>query len=408
MRKALILAMVAALVLVTGAAMAQEDQLPLKNWNAPTYWQPPAAVKEIASEVGMFASSQGMTAQAMALTSAPLPFVAITPCRLVDTRVAVSDGFHQPNFADGETRTFPFPSSTDCPGLPATAGAWSLNIQFRPLSVLAYLTAFPTGTVMPVVSTLTASPAAWVQNMALVPAGTSGSIDIYCEYAGRVVIDINGYYGPNSVVTSLNTKTGDITLAAGSNVTITPGTGTLTIDASAPTGPTGPQGIQGPSGAQGLQGIQGPIGTQGIQGVPGPTGPTGPTGATGVGAVGAFYANGFPVATLPLDSFLPPAGAGFYLGTEFENSNVIAAGCTADSLTAVVDLAPGGSTPITFTLRVNGADSAVTCVLGTAATTCNSGVSSVALSAGDRISFGLTGPATYGNATFLLTAVRCH
>ena len=76
-----------------------------------------------------------MNAQAQALPSSPLPFVAITPCRIVDTRVAVSDGFHQPNFADDETRTFPFPSSPDCPGLPATAGAYSLNVQFRPISL---------------------------------------------------------------------------------------------------------------------------------------------------------------------------------------------------------------------------------------------------------------------------------
>ena len=213
-----------------GPVLAQEDEVPLANWGAPPYWNPafhPTAEGEPGA--GMIAHAQGMQAQAEALPSSPLPFVAITPCRIVDTRVANPDGFHQPNFVDDESRTFNFPLSSDCPGLPATAGAYSINIQFRPISQLSFLTAYPTGTTMPLASTMTASSATWVQNAAIVPAGTGGAIDIYCQYAGRVVIDINGYYGPQSVVTSLNAKIGDVTLAAGTNVTVTPSGNTLTI-----------------------------------------------------------------------------------------------------------------------------------------------------------------------------------
>ena len=220
------------IVCLGGVAMAQEDEVPLSNWGAPPYWTPPVQAAEGEPGGGMTAHVLGMTTQAEALPSSPLPFVAITPCRIVDTRVAVSDGFHQPNFSDGETRTFTLPASTDCTGLPATAGAWSLNVQFRPISLASYITLFPTGTTMPAVSTLTASPAAWVEDAAIVPAGTGGAIDVYCQFAGRVIIDINGYYGPQSVVTSLNTLTGDVTLAQGSNVTITPSGNTLTIAAT--------------------------------------------------------------------------------------------------------------------------------------------------------------------------------
>jgi hypothetical protein len=226
-----IVVLAAVIVCLAGVGFAQDEELPISNWSAPPFWNPavhPRADGE--SPGGMLARTEGM--QAQSLPSSPLPFVAITPCRIVDTRVAVSDGFHQPNFIDGEARTFPFPSSTDSPGLPATAGAWSVNIEFRPISQLSYLTAYPTGTTMPTVSTLTAGPAAWTQNAAIVPAGTAGTIDIYCQYAGRVVIDINGYYGPSSVVTSLNAKIGDVTLAQGSNVTITPSGNTLTIAAT--------------------------------------------------------------------------------------------------------------------------------------------------------------------------------
>ena len=185
------------IVCLGGLAMAQEEELPLANWGAPPYWTPPL-LNQLGNKAadGMIARAQGMQGQAEALPSSPLPFVAIAPCRIVDTRINNPDGFHQPNFADDEARTFPFPSSIDCPGLPATAGAWSLNIQFRPMTQLSYLTAYPSGTTLPVASTMTAGPAAWVQNAAIVPAGTGGAIDIFCQYAGRVIIDVNGYFAP--------------------------------------------------------------------------------------------------------------------------------------------------------------------------------------------------------------------
>ena len=232
-------------VLLAGVALAQDENIPLKNWTAPPYWTPPRAAEQGVPEGRMEVSAEGMTASAQSLPSSPVPFVAIAPCRIVDTRVATSDGFHEPNFADGETRTFDIPASTDCPGLPATSVAYSFNVQYRPLSVLAFITLFPTGTTLPAVSTLTASPAAWVEDAAIVPAGTSGQIDVYCQYAGRVIIDVNGYYAAQSLVSSLNTKTGDLTLAAGSNVTITPSTNTLTIAATG-----GPGGVL-PTGATG-------------------------------------------------------------------------------------------------------------------------------------------------------------
>ena len=233
------------IVFLGGVAMAQDEGVPLSNWGAPPYWTPPVQAVEGEPGGGMTAHELGMTTQAEALPSSPLPFVAIAPCRIVDTRVAVSDGFHEPNFSDGETRTFNLPASPDCAGLPSTAGAWSLNVQFRPISQLAFLTAYPGGTTRPGVSTMTAGPAAWVQNAAVVPAGTGGAIDVYCQFAGRVVIDINGYYGPQSVVTSLNTMAGDLALAAGSNIAITPSAGTLTIAMTGVPGGTLPAGSAG-------------------------------------------------------------------------------------------------------------------------------------------------------------------
>jgi hypothetical protein len=266
MRKTWLPVVVFAPMFVVSAAVAQQDAVQLRNWPVPPYWTPPMEAKDEGAQGHITAETQalGMIAAPASLAPTPLPFVAITPCRIVDTRIPVSDGFHQPNFADDETRAFAIPNSTDCPGIPITAGAYSLNVQFRPLTQPAFITLFPGGTTMPLVSTIVGTPSAWTTDAAIVAAGTSGQIDVYCQYAGRVVIDINGYFAAQALVSSLNTLTGDITLAPGTNVTITPSGNTLTIDALAPTGPTGPTGSTGATGLPGATGPTGPAGPGGI------------------------------------------------------------------------------------------------------------------------------------------------
>ena len=108
------------------------------------------------------------------------------------------------------------------------------------------------------------------------------------------------------VVTTLNDLSGDLTLVAGPNVTITPGSNTITIAAPGAVGPTGPRGPAGPQGSPGLtlNGLSGDVTllagqnititpthsllsggfdviTIAASGAVGPTGPQGPSGATG-------------------------------------------------------------------------------------------------------------------------------
>jgi hypothetical protein len=64
------------------------------------------------------------------------------------------------------------------------------------MTVVAYLTAYPDGVTRPAVSALVGYPDTWIVNNAIVPAGSGGTFDIYCQYAGRVVIDVNGYFAP--------------------------------------------------------------------------------------------------------------------------------------------------------------------------------------------------------------------
>jgi len=127
-----------------------------------------------------------------------LYFYPMTPCRVVDTRAVGGSGrtgsFGPPQMTAGSTRDFPIPTSS-C-GIPATAQAYSLNFTVVPPGPLNYITTWPTGQTMPVVSTLNDVGGAILANAAIVPAGSSGDISVYADNATDLVIDINGYFAP--------------------------------------------------------------------------------------------------------------------------------------------------------------------------------------------------------------------
>ena len=92
------------------------DPVVLKHWAAPLYWQPRAA-----------------GAGSPALGPNPLVFVAMTPCRVVDTRASQGfpPAFGPPSLVAGASRTFPVQSSASCP-IPAAAQAYSFNVTAVP------------------------------------------------------------------------------------------------------------------------------------------------------------------------------------------------------------------------------------------------------------------------------------
>jgi hypothetical protein len=134
------------------------------------------------------------------VTQAPVPpplgFFTLTPCRIADTRAGsgFSSGFGAPSLAAQVARSFPIPSSS-C-NVPATAQAYSLNITVVPPGPLDYLTVWPTGQNVPVVSTLNDLSGEIVANAAIVAAGTDGAISLVAGNATDVIIDINGYFAP--------------------------------------------------------------------------------------------------------------------------------------------------------------------------------------------------------------------
>jgi hypothetical protein len=125
-----------------------------------------------------------------------LQFVALSPCRIVDTRVSSgkTGAFGPPTMNARTSRAFPAKSSS-C-GIPTSAVAYSLSITALPAAHLGFLTVWPTDQALPLASTLNALNAASMSNGVIVPAAADGSFSVYVTDATDLLIDVNGYFAP--------------------------------------------------------------------------------------------------------------------------------------------------------------------------------------------------------------------
>ncbi|MGA2903785.1 MAG: Ig domain-containing protein [Candidatus Korobacteraceae bacterium] len=149
-----------------------------------------------------------------------MQFVAVTPCRVADTRNAPGE-FGGPTMEAGSQRSFPIPQSA-C-DIPDTAAAYSLNVTVVPWGDLGYLTIWPTGQTQPLVSLLNSRDGRTKANAAIVPAGTNGAVSVYVTNKTDVVLDIDGYFAP----------------ATSSTLALFPLTPCRVADTRGPTGPLG-------------------------------------------------------------------------------------------------------------------------------------------------------------------------
>ncbi len=195
-------------------------------------------------------------------SGAGLVFIAITPCRVMDTRGAGGSGktgaFGAPSLVAGQARVVPVPSS-NC-GVPA-AVAYSMNfVSITPAGQpVGWIAAWQDDTAWTGTVVLNAYLGGVVDNMAVVPAGADGGIQLLTTNNGDLVIDMNGYYVQATTI-------------------------------QGPSGPQGPTGNTGATGLTGATGAAGPAGPPGPVGATGATGPAGPTGANGNIAFADFYA----------------------------------------------------------------------------------------------------------------------
>jgi hypothetical protein len=219
--------------------LAQSPEIP--NWTVPPYRGTSA--------------SGGLST--MTDISPGIAFVAMSPCRVIDTRNAPGP-YGGPALATNVARTFDIDNGP-CTGIPLGVDAYSLSIGGILPPADGFLSAWPTGIPQPTVSQLNFLAGEVVANAAIVPAGASGAIDVLVNIGPtNIYIDINGYftdqYNPSTsfhAVSSSDTTAaiiGDNTSMLGSAI------GVLGRIPTATTGPAsaGVRGINSGTGSSGV------------------------------------------------------------------------------------------------------------------------------------------------------------
>ena len=230
----------AVLAALTARGAAPETGELIPNWQAPPFWAPPAGEPQ-GDGAGEAAARTAVGRSALAGGTTALPFVALFPCRLVDTRgnAPLTGGF----LPAATVRSY---TLTGVCNVPPNAKAISLNATVVHPTGPGFLTLYPEGGAFPPVSTLNYLGNDVIVNAAVVPLSATGGISMALGVSGGdVILDTNGYYADAADVASVNGLTGDVTLSAGANVTLTPSGNTLTIASSAGSGP--PTGAAGGS-----------------------------------------------------------------------------------------------------------------------------------------------------------------
>jgi len=163
------------LFLASSALVGQLLDPPVTNWTVPPWTD----------------SSGGITT--MTDFTPPRVFVAVVPCRVVDTRNPAGP-FGGPALPTNFPRTFDIDNGP-CPGLPSGIDAYSLSFGGILPPADGFLTAWPAGSPQPQVSQLNFLAGKVVSNAAIVPAGTNGAINALVNIGPtHVYIDINGYF----------------------------------------------------------------------------------------------------------------------------------------------------------------------------------------------------------------------
>jgi hypothetical protein len=183
---------------LVGQLPAQNPEPGIVNWPAPLYWSPGRGARVPVADTGDFRAKD-----ADSVPTSTLPFVGITPCRLVDTRNSgFPPGYGPPSLSPGVPNGRTFIMTGQC-GIGAGAEAVSLNVTVTGTLGTGYVVLYPQDGPFPPVSTLNYFAGQTVANSAIVPLGTGGAIRVVAGVSGTdLIIDVNGYYASN--LTSTN------------------------------------------------------------------------------------------------------------------------------------------------------------------------------------------------------------
>ena len=224
--------LVVASLALTAQVARQETVVPLKNWTTPLYWQPNQTEREATSQALPRNGGPQLVFSANQVSSNALTFIAITPCRLIDTRGAAANfngiaPFSGPSIPATMSVTFPVQSAAEaaadttpapCGTIPSIAQAYSLNLTVVPVAggAVDYISMWPSGYSQPFVATLNDPQGAVVANAAIVPAGTvNGGISVYNQgpATANIIIDMNGFFAAPTDL-NFNTAVGAEALAS--------------------------------------------------------------------------------------------------------------------------------------------------------------------------------------------------
>ena len=139
-------------------------------------------------------------------------FVAITPCRLADTRAPDNVGPRNTPIGSDTTFTLTAHGSNGLctsPAIPTGATALSLNVTAVGPTDATYLTIFPTGATQPLTSNLNPTPGQPpVPNAVTVDVNALGQFNIFNKNGSvNVIVDIVGYYEDHNHDDRYYTKT---------------------------------------------------------------------------------------------------------------------------------------------------------------------------------------------------------
>jgi len=160
--------------------------------------------------------------------SKDLVYTPLTPCRVVDTRVAggVIAGRSERDFIGYTSTDFSAQggiTGSNC-GIPPNPGALVINVTGVDSTKGGYLTVYPYKTTRPLASSLNYAAGQIVGNE-IVAGMTGGSasdqFSVYASTTSDVVVDVVGYFmAPESTALNITTVTNQLTVAAHAKATI--------------------------------------------------------------------------------------------------------------------------------------------------------------------------------------------
>lgn len=121
----------------------------------------------------------------------------VTPTRVLDTRAESYVGYSGPKPSAGSTVKVPIHGTAN---VPTTARAVAVTLTATESVGEAFVTAYPSGQGRPLASNLNLPPTSGftIANMAILPIGADGAIELFTSSPLHLIVDVQGWFGDGS------------------------------------------------------------------------------------------------------------------------------------------------------------------------------------------------------------------